>query len=178
LKKEGDYIVPGDAIADIETDKASMAFEAQDEFYIAKILVAAGLEVKVGDPIFVSVDDASFVANFANYTSPSVSAEAITPPVQQVKAESVKEKIVKVDAPVPATLPEKVPAAVSNPSTAPAPVHAPKQIKQISGKIWGSSIPNGPLAAKLSLDQTLYLKNFGRTGQKPITVKISSKSAK
>ena len=39
LKGEGDKISAGDSIADIETDKASIAFEAQDDSYIAKILV-------------------------------------------------------------------------------------------------------------------------------------------
>ena len=45
LMKEGDRVNPGDSMADIETDKASMAFEAQDEFYIAKIVVKEGAEV-------------------------------------------------------------------------------------------------------------------------------------
>ncbi|KAJ1394049.1 single hybrid motif-containing protein, partial [Ochromonadaceae sp. CCMP2298] len=47
LCQAGDLINAGDAVAEIETDKASMAFEAQDEFYIAKILVPEGGEVKV-----------------------------------------------------------------------------------------------------------------------------------
>lgn len=39
LKKEGDKISPGDAIADIQTDKAVMAMEVEDELILAKILV-------------------------------------------------------------------------------------------------------------------------------------------
>lgn len=39
LKKEGDKISPGDAIADIQTDKAVMAMEIEDEVILAKILV-------------------------------------------------------------------------------------------------------------------------------------------
>ena len=38
-KKEGDQISEGDLIAEIETDKATMGFEASDEGYLAKILV-------------------------------------------------------------------------------------------------------------------------------------------
>ena len=45
LVNVGDRIAPGDAMAEIETDKASMAFEAQDEFYIAKLVIEAGKEV-------------------------------------------------------------------------------------------------------------------------------------
>lgn len=39
LKKEGDEIQPGDALADIQTDKAVMTFELEDEGVLAKILV-------------------------------------------------------------------------------------------------------------------------------------------
>lgn len=39
LKKEGDEIEPGDALADIQTDKAVMSFEMEDEGILAKILV-------------------------------------------------------------------------------------------------------------------------------------------
>jgi pyruvate dehydrogenase E1 component beta subunit len=49
LKAEGDRIEPGDIIAEIETDKATMEFEAIDEGILSKILVAAGTEdVAVG----------------------------------------------------------------------------------------------------------------------------------
>ena len=40
--KEGDFFRAGDGLAKIETDKAAMDFEAQDDGYVAKILVAAG----------------------------------------------------------------------------------------------------------------------------------------
>jgi pyruvate dehydrogenase E1 component beta subunit len=49
LKQEGDRIEPGDILAEIETDKATMEFEAIDEGVLEKILVAAGTEdVAVG----------------------------------------------------------------------------------------------------------------------------------
>jgi len=52
LVKEGDTVVSGDILAEIETDKATMEFEAVDEGTIAKILVAEGTdEVKVGTVI-------------------------------------------------------------------------------------------------------------------------------
>ena len=53
LMKEGDKVSAGDAMADIETDKASMAFEAQDEFYIAKIVVPEGTEVQLLTVLFL-----------------------------------------------------------------------------------------------------------------------------
>jgi pyruvate dehydrogenase E2 component (dihydrolipoamide acetyltransferase) len=52
LVKEGDSIAAGDLIAEIETDKATMEFEAVDEGTVAKILIAEGTdEVKVGTVI-------------------------------------------------------------------------------------------------------------------------------
>jgi pyruvate dehydrogenase E1 component beta subunit len=52
LVKEGDEVASGDILAEIETDKATMEFEAVDEGTIAKILVAEGTDgVKVGEPI-------------------------------------------------------------------------------------------------------------------------------
>ncbi|HEX2941220.1 MAG TPA: biotin/lipoyl-containing protein, partial [Rhodopila sp.] len=52
LKKEGDSIKAGDVIAEIETDKATMEFEAVDEGVIVKIEVPEGTEgVKVGTVI-------------------------------------------------------------------------------------------------------------------------------
>ena len=49
-KKEGDKLSPGDVLCEVETDKASVGFEIQDEGYLAKILVAAGgNEINVGE---------------------------------------------------------------------------------------------------------------------------------
>ena len=54
LVKEGDTVESGDVIAEIETDKATMEFEAVDEGKIAKILVPEGSDgVKVGTPIAI-----------------------------------------------------------------------------------------------------------------------------
>jgi pyruvate dehydrogenase E1 component beta subunit len=58
LVKEGDEVHSGDILAEIETDKATMEFEAVDEGRIGKILVPAGTEgVKVNQPIAVLVQN-------------------------------------------------------------------------------------------------------------------------
>ncbi|HEX3945165.1 MAG TPA: pyruvate dehydrogenase complex dihydrolipoamide acetyltransferase [Rhizomicrobium sp.] len=66
LVKEGDEVHSGDILAEIETDKATMEFEAVDEGHIAKILVPEGTEgVKVNQPIAVLLgenEDASAAA--------------------------------------------------------------------------------------------------------------------
>ena len=58
LVKEGDRIQSGDLIAEIETDKATMEFEAVDEGIIGQLLVSEGSEgVKVNSPIAIILDD-------------------------------------------------------------------------------------------------------------------------
>ena len=58
LVRAGDRIKPGDVIAEIETDKATMEVEAVDEGVIEKILVPEGAQnVKVNEPIAVVIGD-------------------------------------------------------------------------------------------------------------------------
>ena len=58
LKAEGDSIEPGDIIAEIETDKATMEFEAIDEGVLTQILIAEGTEdvavLKEGETIYTA----------------------------------------------------------------------------------------------------------------------------
>src|SRR5579872_6566568 len=58
LVKEGDEVHSGDILAEIETDKATMEFEAVDEGRIGKLLVPEGAEgIKVNQPIATLVQD-------------------------------------------------------------------------------------------------------------------------
>ncbi|HCP00797.1 MAG: pyruvate dehydrogenase complex E1 component subunit beta [Alphaproteobacteria bacterium] len=67
LKSEGDSIVPGDVIAEIETDKATMEVEAVDEGTLGKILVVEGAEhVAVNTPIAVILADGESADNIDN----------------------------------------------------------------------------------------------------------------
>src|SRR5437868_8269499 len=78
LVKEGDKVVSGDILAEIETDKATMEFEAVDEGTIAKILVAEGTdEVKVGTVIALIAGEGEDAS-----AAPAPAAEA-APPVEQ-----------------------------------------------------------------------------------------------
>src|ERR1700720_4126159 len=72
-KKEGDTVKAGDVLAEIETDKATMEFEAIDEGRIARILVPEGAEgVKVNAPIAELAQDGD--------VAPVRKAEAKKPP--------------------------------------------------------------------------------------------------
>ena len=58
LVNEGDEVKSGDILAEIETDKATMEFEAVDEGTVGKILIEAGTEgVKVNTPIAVLIEE-------------------------------------------------------------------------------------------------------------------------
>src|SRR5512146_2638934 len=58
LKKEGDAVKAGDILAEIETDKATMEFEATDEGTIGKILVPEGTQdVAINAPIAVLLEE-------------------------------------------------------------------------------------------------------------------------
>ena len=90
LVKEGDKIQSGDLIAEIETDKATMEFEAVDEGIIGKLLVSEGSEgVKVNSPIAVILDDGEEL-KFNETTDLVMDTEHIKPEI--VKEEVVENK--------------------------------------------------------------------------------------
>ena len=81
LVKEGDAVSAGDIMAEIETDKATMEFEAIDDGIVGKILVAEGTEaVKVNTPIAVIVEEGESASDI----------EARTPPVTAPQVEETR----------------------------------------------------------------------------------------
>ncbi|MFL6747207.1 MAG: biotin/lipoyl-containing protein, partial [Sphingomicrobium sp.] len=86
LVKEGDTVSSGDILAEIETDKATMEFEAVDEGKIARILIPEGSDgVKVGTPIAILAGEGEEVSASA----PTPKAEAAPPPkVEEPKVEA------------------------------------------------------------------------------------------
>src|SRR5580698_3018659 len=105
LKKEGDEIHSGDVIAEIETDKATMEYEAVDEGRLGKIIVPEGTQgIKVNQPIAVLLaegEDASAIGDVAAPTAGKATKSAEAKPV------------------APQPNPPSVPAEA--PKTAPAP---------------------------------------------------------
>jgi pyruvate dehydrogenase E2 component (dihydrolipoamide acetyltransferase) len=80
LVKEGDTVKSGQVIAEIETDKATMEFEAVDEGRIGKILVPAGTAgVKVNVAIAVLVEDGEDLGASPAAAKPAVAAAAAAP---------------------------------------------------------------------------------------------------
>lgn len=109
-KSIGDKLAPGESIAEVETDKASMDFEFQEDGFLAKILVGDGTQdIPVGTPIAVYVEEESDVSAFADFTAADAgsneSASTPTPTPAPAKEEPKKDepKIVESTEPVKST---------------------------------------------------------------------------
>jgi pyruvate dehydrogenase E2 component (dihydrolipoamide acetyltransferase) len=98
LVKEGDTVKSGDILAEIETDKATMEFEAVDEGTIAKILVDEGTdEVKVGTVIALIAGEGEDV---------SAASAAPAPAAEKKPEPAAREAPAPVAAPAPAPAPK------------------------------------------------------------------------
>ena len=151
LVKEGDKVAPGDVIAEIETDKATMEVEAVDEGTVAKIVVPAGTEaVKVNALIAILADEGEDVAQAAKGgdAAPAKSEAKAEAPKQEAKAEAPKEE--KSEAAPKADKPVADQAAA--PST-PAPVSKS-----------GERLFASPLARRMAKDAGLDLSAVSGSG--------------
>jgi pyruvate dehydrogenase E2 component (dihydrolipoamide acetyltransferase) len=150
LVKEGDDVKSGDILAEIETDKATMEFEAVDEGKIAKILVPEGSEgVKVGAPIAILAGEGE-------------DASAIPSPPDGKGAEAKPkggEGAPKPDKPV-GTTPAQAPV-----ETPPAPAQAAAPSAQPSpSRGDGDRVKASPLARKLAQAQNIDLSALQGSG--------------
>jgi len=147
LVKEGDKVESGDILAEIETDKATMEFEAVDEGTVAKILVPEGSEgVKVGAPIAILAGEGEDAGAAA-----SAAPKADTPPPAPPKAPA---------APKPDETP-KAPAAPAAVEVPPAPA-APAA--PTAPRVEGERVKASPLARKLAQAQNIDLSTLQGTG--------------
>ncbi|HEX7929622.1 MAG TPA: pyruvate dehydrogenase complex dihydrolipoamide acetyltransferase [Sphingomicrobium sp.] len=143
LVKEGDEVKSGDILAEIETDKATMEFEAVDEGKIAKILVPEGTDgVKVGAPIAILAGEGEDVA--------AAALKADTAPVEAPKAATPPPKADETPKSAPAQAPVETPAAPAQPAAAP--------------RAEGDRVKASPLARRLAQAQNVDLNALQGTG--------------
>jgi pyruvate dehydrogenase E2 component (dihydrolipoamide acetyltransferase) len=110
LKQEGDPIAPGDVIAEIETDKATMEIESIDEGVLGKILVEAGTEnVAVNTLIAIMLEEGESASDLGAVpaTAPASAPASAAPAQAPVSAPPVAA----VSAPVPAAPVAAAPAS-------------------------------------------------------------------
>ena len=142
LVKEGDDVKSGDILAEIETDKATMEFEAVDEGKIARILVPEGTDgVKVGAPIAIMAGEGESV-------DVAPKADTAAPPSPKPAAEP------KADATPKAAPPQ---AAVETPAAPAQPAAAPQRAE-------GERIKASPLAKRLAQAQNIDLSSVKGSG--------------
>lgn len=103
-KKPGDSIAPGDVLVEIETDKAQMDFEFQEEGVLAKVLKEQGeKDVAVGNPIAVLVEEGADISAFEGFSIADAGGDAAAP---AEKKEEPKQDESSAPAPAPEPTPE------------------------------------------------------------------------
>ncbi len=148
LVKVGDQVSAGDIMAEIETDKATMEFEAVDEGVIAHISVAEGTEgVKVGEVIATLAEEGEDPAD----VKPAAGGGA---------------------APVPASAPAAAASAAS-----PAPVHAAVPTPPPTASASGSRVVASPLAKRIAEQKGVDLSAISGSGPNGRIVKADVEGA-
>ncbi|KAG0216397.1 pyruvate dehydrogenase complex dihydrolipoamide acetyltransferase component (E2) [Mortierella sp. GBA30] len=99
-KKVGDVVAPGDVLVEIETDKAQMDFECQEEGYIAKILADSGSkEVNINQPIAIMVENKEDIEKFADFTAADAGSAAAPAAAEETKEAPKAAETSRAEAP-------------------------------------------------------------------------------
>src|SRR5687768_7054598 len=146
LKREGDKVKPGDVLAEIETDKATMEVEAIDEGVLAKILVPDDTDnVAVNTPIAILAgegEDVSAAASKSPATAASGNGAGQPAPTPDMQAEGM------ADRPAPQARQGTDQAPVSEPA-------APATIRSITSHDAMAEIPEGTEMATMTVREAL-----------------------
>ena len=161
VKDEGDAVESGDVIAEIETDKATMEFEAVDEGTIASIEIEEGTEgVAVGTVIAMLAGEGE-----------SVEDAAKAAPADEPEAKKTEEKAESKKADAPAE------PAKASPRESAEPQQAPAQAKAAPEKD-GDRVFASPLARRIAEDKGIDLASVKGSGPRGRIVKADVESAK
>ncbi|ATG39755.1 pyruvate dehydrogenase complex dihydrolipoamide acetyltransferase [Phaeobacter piscinae] len=159
LVKEGDTVASGDLLAEIETDKATMEFEAVDEGTIGKILIPEGSEgVKVNSPIAVLLEDGE--------SADDIDASGASGGEAAPAADAGDEAAPKGVSEAPATAKGSGKAEAATPAPA-----APQGAD-------GNRIFASPLARRIAADKGLDLAALTGSGPRGRIVKADVENAK
>ncbi|HEY4241772.1 MAG TPA: pyruvate dehydrogenase complex dihydrolipoamide acetyltransferase [Kofleriaceae bacterium] len=168
-KKEGDKVSPGDLIAEVETDKANMDFNVEDDGVLLKFLVKEGDTVKLGAPVAIigkaGEDVSALVAEAGKpaAAAPAPKAEAKpAPAVKPAAAPAAKPAAAAKPAPAPAAKPAPAaPAAAAKPAAKPDLTPGPPvgTGNDKTGKLLAS-----PLAKSLAIELGIDLRTLTGSG--------------
>uniref|UniRef100_UPI00358F15F7 dihydrolipoyllysine-residue acetyltransferase component of pyruvate dehydrogenase complex, mitochondrial n=1 Tax=Myxine glutinosa TaxID=7769 RepID=UPI00358F15F7 len=142
-KREGEHLSEGDLLAEIETDKATIGFEVQEEGYLARILVDEGSrDVPLGTPLCVLVQRTEDIAAFKDYV------------------DTDGPQLLSTGLPTPAPI---APSAVSAPPPPSVPA-AQVSATAAAPRAETSRVFISPLAKKVAAEKGIDLKQIKGTG--------------
>ena len=154
LVKEGDTVSSGDLLAEIETDKATMEFEAVDEGVIGKILIAEGTEgVAVNSPIAILLDEGEDASAASIDDGSPKNPPQMDPPVDVAPAPSDPGEIILPDPPPPVSVP-------------------PSPVTPHGARVFAS-----PLARRIAADRGLDLHQITGSGPRGRIIKADVENA-
>ncbi len=151
LKREGETVAAGDAIAEVETEKATVEIEAEADGVIARLLVGEGTSVDVGAPILIiqgSGESEAQVASLLESVGTKADSAAPAVPAETTPAEAVETNTPVVTAP-----------GSRERADTPAPVPAVEASPDHNGRIFSS-----PLARRLARENQLDVAVLTGTG--------------
>lgn len=133
----GEEVSAGDSLGEIETDKATMSFDASEDGYVAKILVDAGTaDITLGTPVLVMCEEEEDIAAFAGFVPEAAPASA------------------------PASEPEAAAPAPTPAAPTPTPTAAGVAVQASGDRIFAS-----PLAKKMAAEAGIQLDLLAASGQ-------------
>src|SRR5262245_20928589 len=163
-KKEGDKVSPGDLVAEVETDKANMDFNIEDEGVLLKLLVKEGETVKLGAPVAIIGKAGEDVASLVAEAGKQAAAPAPAPAAKPEGDGKAKPTTGDGKAAAPTTAPRdrrapttKPPAPAGKPQPPPAP--KPPPAVAAPAKLLAS-----PLAKTLAIELGVDLRTITGTG--------------
>src|SRR5438270_5250840 len=153
LKKEGDKVHSGDVIAEIETDKATMEYEAVDEGRIGKIIVPEGAQgIKVNQPIALLLEEGEDAAALEKFAAAAPAGDG-----HQAAAPA---------APPAGVTPKTEPSPAHTAQPAPPPAERPAAAQVNGGRVFAS-----PLARRMAQQAGLDLAAIRGSGPNGRVVK-------
>ncbi|MEO8214978.1 MAG: E3 binding domain-containing protein, partial [Myxococcales bacterium] len=174
-KNEGEAIKPGELFAEVETDKATMDWEAYDEGTLLKKLIPDGTTVPVGAPIAIlgaPGEDITALITEAATRSAAKKGGAAAPPAKPAAAAPAASPA-PAPAPAQAAAPAAPKAAPAGAKAAPAPREAPsaprpapasRPVAPAAAPAPGTKILASPLARRLATDLGIDLRTVTGTG--------------
>jgi pyruvate dehydrogenase E2 component (dihydrolipoamide acetyltransferase) len=163
-KKEGDTVKAGDILAEIETDKATMEFEAVDEGTLGRILVPEGTKgVLVNQPIAVILGEGESAGDIAKAPAAPPKAAASAPAAQPV--------------PKPVSAPAAANAAAPKPAPEPPPARGAAAQSPARGPAFARRVFVSPLARRLAERSNIDLSRLAGSGPHGRIVKADVEAA-